>query len=315
MRGLRSYGVLGLAAVVALGLIWLTESSPAAAGNDIHGVVRGDSGPESGVWVIASTDDLETGYRKIVVTDDDGQLLVPDLPEATYEVWVRGYGLVDSGKKSARPGDDLTFTATAATTPQEAAQIYPANYWYSLLEVPAANEFPGTGPEGNGIGQAMRHQAEWVDRLKDGCQLCHQMGNKATREMPMLDLTDFDSTVAAWEHRVRVGRSGPSMSSGLNRMGRDRALNLFADWTDRISAGEVPSQPPRPQGQERNVVLTMWGWGDPMAMVHDEVVTDKRNPPPVSERPAVRRRRCRARHHRPGDPPLDADGYDDPSPH
>ncbi len=278
MHGLRSYGALGLAAAVVMGFIWLTESSPAAAGDDIRGVVRGESGPEAGVWVIASTDDLETTFHKIVVTNDEGRFLVPDLPEATYEVWVRGYGLVDSDKKWAQPGDDLTFTATAAATPQEAAQIYPANYWYSLLEVPAANEFPGTGPDGNGIGQAMRHQAEWIDRLKDGCQLCHQMGNRATREMPMLDLTDFDSTVAAWEHRVQVGRSGPSMSSGLNRMGRERALNLFAGWTDRIRAGEVPPQPPRPQGPERNVVLTMWGWGDPMAMVHDEVATDKRNP-------------------------------------
>ena len=60
----------------------------------------------------------------------------------------------------------------------------------------------------------MRHQAEWVDRLKDGCQLCHQMGNLATREMPMLNLDDFDSTLDAWEHRVQVGRSGPSMSAG-----------------------------------------------------------------------------------------------------
>ena len=124
MRGLRSYGALGLAAAVVMGFIWLTESSPAAAGGDIRGVVRGESGPEAGVWVIATTDDLETVYRKIVVTDDDGQFLVPDLPEATYEVWVRGYGLVDSDKKSARPGDDVTFTATAAATPQEAAQLY-----------------------------------------------------------------------------------------------------------------------------------------------------------------------------------------------
>ena len=97
MRGLRLFGALGLAAAVAMGVIWLTVSSPAAAGDDIRGVVRSESGPEAGVWVIASTDDLETVYRKIVVTDDEGQFLVPDLPKATYEVWVRGYGLAARG--------------------------------------------------------------------------------------------------------------------------------------------------------------------------------------------------------------------------
>ena len=277
MRATSRIGLFG-AVLLAGGMLWLTGANASAAGDDIAGVVRSASGGEAGVWVIAETDDLETTFRKIVVTGDDGRFLVPDLPDADYEMWVRGYGLVDSGKHSARPGDELTLEVTAAATPQEAARIYPANYWYSLLEVPAENEFPGTGPDGNGISERMRHQAEWVDRLKDGCQLCHQMGNMATREMPMLDLDDFDSTLDAWEHRVQVGRSGPSMSAGLNRMGRARALGLFADWTDRIAAGEVPPAPPRPQGQERNLVLTMWGWGDTMAMVHDEIASDKRNP-------------------------------------
>jgi hypothetical protein len=35
---------------------------------------------------------------KIVVTDDRGRYVVPDLPRANYNVWVRGYGLVDSPK-------------------------------------------------------------------------------------------------------------------------------------------------------------------------------------------------------------------------
>ena len=277
MRATSRIGLLG-AVLLAGGMLWLTGAHARAAGDDIAGVVRSTGGGEAGVWVIAETDDLETTFRKIVVTGDDGRFLVPDLPDATYEVWVRGYGLLDSEKQPARPGDELTLTVTVAATPQEAARIYPANYWYSLLEVPAESEFPGTGVDGNGISQRMRHQAEWIDRLKDGCQLCHQMGNMATREMPMLNLDDFDSTLDAWEHRVQVGRSGPSMSSGLNRMGRERALGLFADWTDRIAAGEVPPAPPRPQGQERNLVLTQWGWGDTMAMVHDEIATDKRNP-------------------------------------
>ncbi|NIP83072.1 MAG: hypothetical protein GWM90_29125, partial [Gemmatimonadetes bacterium] len=55
------------------------------------------------------------------------------------------------------------------------------------------------------------------------------------------------------------------MSASLDRLGRERALAMFADWTDRIAAGEVPPEPPRPQGVERNVVVTLWDWADPRA--------------------------------------------------
>src|SRR5436309_12403075 len=35
----------------------------------------------------------------------------------------------------------------------------------------------------------------------------------------------------------------------------------------------VPPTPPRPQGVERNVVITEWDWADPKAYLHDEVST------------------------------------------
>src|ERR1700680_1896116 len=72
--------------------------------DDIGGVVRGAKGPEAGVWVVAETRDLPTKYVKIVVTDDQGRFVIPDLPKATYDVWVRGYGLVDSPRTKAQPG-------------------------------------------------------------------------------------------------------------------------------------------------------------------------------------------------------------------
>ena len=276
-KWLRAASGCAAAALLAAGFVAGTVGPVAAQDDDIAGVVTSAAGPEAGVWVIAETDDLDTGFRKIVVTGDDGRFVVPDLPDASYEVWVRGYGLTDSAKTPARPGDELALTATAAD-PHEAAQIYPASYWYSLLEVPPASDFPGTGPRGNGIGVAMRTQADWVDRLKDGCQLCHQLGNQATREMPMLDLDDFDSTTDAWEYRLRAGGAGPAMAVEINRMGRPRALQLYAEWSDRIADGELPPVPPRPQGKERNLVLSMWAWGHPRGMVHDEITTDKRNP-------------------------------------
>ena len=248
----------------------------AAAQDDISGVVKSADGVEAGVWVIAETTDLKTTFRKIVVTDNEGRFLVPDLPKGTYHVWVRGYGLLDSGKQTARPGDEVNITAEVAAIPKQATDVYPANYWYSLLDVPAASEFPGTGVGGNGISNNMHNQAQWVDRLKDGCQLCHQMGNKATREIP--NPNDYDSTRHAWDKRMLIGASAAAMNAGLSNFGRERAVNMFASWTDRINAGEVPAAPPRPDGVEQNIVISQWGWSNPSGFIHDNVTTDKRNP-------------------------------------
>jgi hypothetical protein len=278
MRGtVRVSGAVATAVLLIAGIVWWT--TPVVSGSDdIGGTVRGPKGPEAGVWVLAETSDLPTKFTRIVVTDDGGKFLIPDLPPAGYQVWVRGYGLADSSRKPGKPGDTITFDVKPAASPREAAQIYPSSYWYSLLQVPAEKEFPGTGQGGNGIAPGMATQAHFVDRLKDGCELCHQMGNKATREMPMLDLKNFPSSVAAWEHRIQAGSSGSNMMNTLNRMGSKRTLEMYADWSDRIAAGEVPPAPPRPRGRERNVVLTMWNWGGPRTTVHDEIVTDKRNP-------------------------------------
>ena len=246
--------------------------------DDLGGVVTSAEGPEAGVWVVAETTDLPTKFVKIVVTDDQGRYLLPDLPSASYSVWVRGYGLVDSPKVQATPGSVLNLTAVTAPDPAAAAQYYPAGYWYSLLRVPDQSEFPGTGPDGNGISEDMESQAQWLRYVKtDGCVTCHQMGNKATREIPE-NLGSFDSSVAAWERRVQSGQAGGNMMGRLNQMGRQRALELFADWTDRIAAGELPPSPPRPEGVERNIVVTLWDWATPTEYFHDEVASDKRNP-------------------------------------
>ena len=127
-------------------------------GTDLGGVVTSRNGPEAGVWVIAETTGLPTKFAKVVVTDDRGRYLVPELPKATYDVWVRGYGLVDSPKVKATPGQHLNLTAVPAPTPAAAAEYYPGVYWYSMLTIPEKNEFPGTGPNGNGIQPVMKSQ-------------------------------------------------------------------------------------------------------------------------------------------------------------
>ena len=265
--------------VVSLTGISAQSAGPVSIDNDdLGGVVTGAQGPEAGVWVIAETGDLPTRFIRIVVTDDQGRYLVPDLPEATYDVWVRGYGLVDSPKVRSSPGQIVNLTAVTAPNPHAAAQYYPAGYWFSLIEVPGRNEFPGSGDQRNSIPPGIESQAEWIRSLKSGgCMACHQLGNKAIREIPE-ELGKFDSLVAAWDRRIQSGQAGGGMNRGLDRMGRRRALEMFADWTDRIQDGEVPSAPSRPQGLERNVVVTQWDWADPKAYLHDEISTDKRDP-------------------------------------
>ncbi|MCY3846317.1 MAG: carboxypeptidase-like regulatory domain-containing protein, partial [Acidobacteria bacterium] len=249
-------------------------------GDDIAGAVTGPDGPEAGVWVVAETRDLPTRFIRSVVTDDAGRYLLPDLPPATYDVWVRGYGLVDSEKVRAEPGARLDLTAVPAPDAAAAAEYYPAQDWFALLEVPDPDEFPGTGPDGNGIAPNIESQGEWIRSVvnTDGCTGCHALGNKATREIPE-GLGDFDSHLAAWDRRVQSGQAGAIMDARLAQAGRDRALAMYADWTDRIQAGEYPTTPPpRPRGVERNVVVTLWDWSDPEAYMHDLISADKRDP-------------------------------------
>ncbi|MCH2469055.1 MAG: carboxypeptidase-like regulatory domain-containing protein [Gemmatimonadetes bacterium] len=275
--------IAGIALVAGAALMGLTACEQAGGDvaiddDDIGGVVTGPNGPEAGVWVIAETTDLPTTFNRIVVTDDDGRYVLPDLPDATYDVWVRGYGLIDSEKQSVTPGNTHDLTAVIAPDPHAAAQYYPAGYWLSLISVPEKDQFPGTGPEGNGISPAMESQAQWIRYLKSGgCTACHQLGTKATREIPS-QLGEFATTAAGWERRIQSGQAGGSMISGLSRMGLEAGLDMFADWTDRIVAGEVPPAPPRPSGVERNIVISQWDWADPKAYLHDQVSTDKRDP-------------------------------------
>ena len=275
---------VGIALILAAGQARVSahqNTDPAIhiGGNDLGGLVTSVNGPEAGVWVIAETTDLPTKFARIVVTDDQGRYVMPDLPKANYRVWVRGYGLVDSPKVQTAPGKILKLNAVVAPNAAAAAQYYPAIYWYSMLKVPEKGEFPGTGPNGNGMPAALKSQAQWLDVVKtNGCYTCHQLGNKATRTIPK-DFGNFKSSAEAWQRRIQSGQAMVQMTTNIGRLDPPRALKLFADWTDRIAAGELPSwQPSRPRGVERNVVITLWDWAGPKDYLHDEISTDKRNP-------------------------------------
>jgi hypothetical protein len=265
-RGIRPIAFVALAAAVPVAVDARQTLVPIDA-DDIGGVVSGPSGPEGGVWVIAETRDFPSRFAKIVVTDEHGRYVVPDLPPATYDVWVRGYGLVDSPKRPARSGTHLDLTAVPAPNATAAAQYYPAAYWYSMLDIrsEAAHRSP-------------TEQHELLDAFKsNGCVGCHQMGNLATRTIPEA-LGSFPSSAEAWQRRVLSGQAGQGMANQL-RQDDGALLRVLADWTDRIEAGELPTvQPVRPYGVERNVVVTVRDWSDGKAYMHDLISTDRRQP-------------------------------------
>src|SRR5688572_22925163 len=246
--------------------------------NDLGGVVTSSKGPEAGVWVIAETTDLPTKFAKIVVTDDRGRYVMPDLPRANYSVWVRGYGLVDSPKVRTEPGKTLDLKAVVAPSAAAAAEYYPAIYWYSLLKIPGKGDFPGTGAKGNGIDPGIATQAHWLNSVKtNGCMSCHALGTKGTRAIPKdyAHMSSYD----AWARRIAAGQAMNNMITATSRLGSEKALGLWADWTDRIAKGELPfDRPQRPQGVERNVVLTLWDWSTPIHYMHDLISTDRRKP-------------------------------------
>ena len=278
--------LLGTAAAAALALAMVSAPldvtmQPAAAqqavaidADDIGGVVTGPKGPEAGVWVIAETSDLPTNFIKIVVTDDQGRYVIPDLPTANYQVWVRGYGLVDSPKLRAKPGQILNHTAVTAPNDAAAAHYYPAIYWYAMLTIPPESEFGGTTDIPKNITRTT-----WIARMKNvDCVGCHQLGQEATRTIPA-QLGKFNSGAEAWQRRILSGQSGEQMTNRIAGQLGGVPYKYFGDWTDRVATGELPfAKPQRPRGVERNLVITSWAWSTPDKYLHDLISSDRRNP-------------------------------------
>jgi hypothetical protein len=274
----KLWGLVAVAAAVLAGLLGfgpapsLAQQNAAAVAvdsDDIGGVVTSAAGAEAGVWVIAETSAFQTRYAKVVVTDEQGRFVVPDLPPADYSVWVRGYGLADSAKVNAKPGTRVNLTAVVAPNDAVAAQVYPAVYWYSMMHLPSTSELA------NLPGGMNRYLATMKNA---GCVGCHQLGEYYTRTLPP-NLGMFPTSQDAWARRIQSGQAGGLMIGQATAVLRGLPIKYLADWTDRIAKGELPaSKPQRPTGAERNVVATIRDWASPKAYLHDLTGTDWRNP-------------------------------------
>src|SRR6516162_3072311 len=235
---------------------------------DIGGTVVSAAGPEAGVWVIAETTDLPTKFARIVVTDDQGRYLVPDLPSATYAVWVRGYGLADSSKLTAKPGQVLNHTAVPAPDEAAAAHYYPAIYWYAMMTIPPVSEFGGN----SSIPEKLT-QNDWLKQMKNiGCIGCHQLGQESTRTIPAA-FGKFDSGEAAWMRRVQSGQSGEQMVNQLAGNFGGAPFKYLGDWTDRVAKGELPKQRPPRSPVDGSIWYTVGVFGGPPAVLRFDPAT------------------------------------------
>ena len=233
--------------------------------DDIGGVVTSAKGPEAGR--LGDRRDDRPAARSSGRSSSPtiaGRYVVPDLPRGT----LLGVGArlrprrLEAGHRPARPAAEPAGRDRARRR-RQAAAVYPANYWYSLIKVPDKSEFPGTGPKGNGIAPTMRTPGR-LDQPDEGrLPAVPSDGQPRRRARFVKPIPDAHSTRRGMgSQRVQVGQRGPQMSGALDRFGRAaRARDVRRLDRSHRQAGEVPPQPPRPQGVERNVVLTQWDWG------------------------------------------------------
>ena len=287
MRTLGSLAALAYT-VSAAALIATTSLNPTPAkaqapvavaidNDDIGGVVRSSAGPEAGVWVIAETRELGVRFIRTVVTDDQGRYVIPDLPKANYEIWVRGYGLVDSAKVKSEPGNQLNLTAVVAPNDAEAAKVYPAAYWYAMLEIPKPEMFG----QAKGDIPAKVTLPQWLNDMKNnGCVGCHQLGQLSTRTIPDMFMKEAKGNhTDAWIRRVQSGQAGETMVNILAGQLGGAPFKYFGEWTEKIAKGALPTdKPSRPQGIERNIVVTLRDWHNPKQYLHDLIASDRRYP-------------------------------------
>jgi hypothetical protein len=226
----------------------------------INGVVTGANGPEAGVWVIAETRDLPTLHQDRRHRRS-GALSHPRSAQSELRHLGARLRSVDSPKTKSRPARPQPEAVRGAQRDRRGA-ILSAIYWYSMLKIPTPNL-----SRARPAATASRHLARpglWLRYLKtDGCNSCHQLGDKSTRELEP-QARPFRQLGASWERRIQSGQAGVLMVQEHRRFRSGPALANFGDWTDRIAKGELPfAKPSRPPGIEAQRRADVWDWSTP----------------------------------------------------
>ena len=283
----KLFGCLGGLAVAIV--VWLAASPVELSSqqsvtvqidnDDIGGVVTSAKGPEAGVWVIAETTELPTRFARMVVTDDRRALCAAGFAQGQLQhLGARlRLGRFAEGESDARQESQFK-SGGGAQRCRRGADIIRQFIGIRCSRFPtrassaARVKFPGK-----------LTQNQWLDSMKiNGCVNCHQLGTLATRTFPKNvphPLGKFSNSEEAWFRRVQSGQGGETMFNiAVKELGA-APIRYFADWTDRIAKGELPhAKPPRPQGVERNIVVTTWDWLTEKHYLHDLIASDRRYP-------------------------------------
>ena len=219
---------------------------------------------------------------KIVVTDDQGRYVMPDLPKANYTVWVRGYGLVDSPKVQHDARQDRQPDRGAGAERGRGGGVLSAD----LLAFDAQDSGEERIPrhrhtDGNGINPKIKSQTQFLREFKtDGCFHCHAIGTKATRTHLAGARRVQVRATRPGLRRIQSGQASKDMVETIERFGTERGAEdaRRLDRPDRRRRAAGARSRRARKGLERNVVITVWDWADPKTYLHDEIATDKRNP-------------------------------------
>ncbi len=239
----------------------------------ISGTVTSPHGPEAGVWVIAETTELPTKFVKIVVTDDKGRYLLPELPTCRLQRL--------GARLRPRQFAEGAWRARQASRSRRGAGAQPrggrAILSGDLLVL------DGEDSRRRSVRRQERDPAEGdaaaiPDRRSRTSNASAAISSASLRRARSPPPSAISISSRPGSAASNPAKSATQMVGAAGSMG-GVPLHYFADWTERVAKGELPSEKPqRPQGVERNIVITEWEWGSPSTYLHDLISTDKRNP-------------------------------------